>query len=238
MAIYFVSDIHLRIDRPERDRRFADWVGRLRPGEDQLVVAGDLCDFWFASRQLRGRERPCPGLAALASFTRQGGDLTILPGNHDAWLGRYYEDALGARFLDEGRLECVSGHQRILAMHGHQFGARTFWKHAMESRAFLAGFHGLPSGLATRLEHLLDHSNETHQNVRDQEYLALYRRKVDELAGRYDLVVLGHVHQALDDHEGRPRLVVLGDWKRRASFLRAVEDDITFVVSDEDRSCG
>ena len=50
MAHYFASDVHLRSDRPDRDRRFSDWLGRLT-AEDALLIAGDLCDFWMASRQ-------------------------------------------------------------------------------------------------------------------------------------------------------------------------------------------
>lgn len=232
MPIYFASDVHLRPDRPERGRRLARWVGQRSPTEDRLVLVGDLCDFWFASRQRRGLELPCDGLRALADFARRGGDLTILPGNHDAWLGPFYEQALGARFLAAGRLEITCGGQRILATHGHDFGARTLWKHAMESRAFLAAFQALPGAVASGLESLLERDNEARQEARDRAYLDLYRRRVAALAGRYDLVVLGHIHRAADIRDSEPRFVVLGDWKRRASYLRVDEASIAFVIED------
>ncbi len=57
-------------------------------------MVGDLCDFWFASRQRRGLELACDGLRSLADYVRKGGDLWVLPGNHDNWLGPYYESAL------------------------------------------------------------------------------------------------------------------------------------------------
>ena len=47
LAAYFASDVHLRLDRPERGRRFARFVGGLEPGVDTLTIVGDLCDFWY-----------------------------------------------------------------------------------------------------------------------------------------------------------------------------------------------
>ena len=85
MPLYFASDIHLRPDRPDRGERFARWLATLQPGVDDVCLVGDLCDFWFASRQQQGWDLPCAGLRALAGFTAQGGVLTILPGNHDAY---------------------------------------------------------------------------------------------------------------------------------------------------------
>ncbi len=58
-ATYFASDIHLRPDRSERGRRFARLVGDLSR-EDHLVLAGDICDFWFASRRRRGTSGDVP----------------------------------------------------------------------------------------------------------------------------------------------------------------------------------
>ena len=50
MPHYFASDVHLRIDRPDRDRRFRAWLGRLTR-DDALVIVGDLCDFWMGARR-------------------------------------------------------------------------------------------------------------------------------------------------------------------------------------------
>lgn len=228
--MFFASDIHLRTDRPERGARLARWLGRLRPGLDPLYLVGDLCDFWFESRQRRGLELPCQGLQALARFVEQGGELTILPGNHDAWLGDYYQEALGARYVDEGCLELRSGGLRMLVTHGHLLGARAPWKQAMESRTFLRTFQALPEPVAATLAGLLDRNNEARLEERHRRFLELYRREVSELAGRYDVVVLGHVHQTVDDPAMSPRLIVLGDWTERVSYLRVEGEKLDFVI--------
>jgi UDP-2,3-diacylglucosamine hydrolase len=155
-----------------------------------------------------------------------------LPGNHDAWLGPFYERSLGARFVREGQIEREHAGLRLLATHGHTFGARTVWKHAMESRAFLHAFGALPRPIASGFDRLLDHSNAAEKSWRDAQYLDLFRRRAAELRDRYDLVVLGHIHQASDFSDMRPRVVVLGDWKRRASYLVVDDASARFVVKD------
>ena len=95
MAHYFASDIHLRADRPERDRRFCNWLERLDP-DDQLVIGGDLCDFWMGARRADNELLDSDSLRALAEFRRRGGSLAIMAGNHDTWLCPLYERQLGA----------------------------------------------------------------------------------------------------------------------------------------------
>jgi UDP-2,3-diacylglucosamine hydrolase len=228
VAAYFVSDVHLRLDQPDQGRRFARLVDTLAP-DDSLVIAGDLCDFWFASRQRRGDPRSCPGLAALASFRSRGGSLTIMPGNHDLWLGSLYEQALGARFVQEP-LEVVAYGYRIHLVHGHLLGARSIWKAGMESRMFLHAFGWMPSRVADRLEACLDQSNDRRLARTEARYLEAYRRYAEGLAGRADLVVCGHIHRPRDEPGGRPRLVVLGGWLAGSSYLRVDEVGAAAVV--------
>jgi UDP-2,3-diacylglucosamine hydrolase len=224
---YFASDIHLRLDRPERSRRFARWVQELNP-PDSLTVVGDLCDFWFASRQRRKAATLCEGLAALADFSRRSsGAVTLLAGNHDATLGEYYQRELKLRW-NAGSLDLVAHGVRIHAVHGHRLGAQSAWKGFMETDAFLRSFGALPHPLAVQLEHLLDWKNERGREACDQRHLAAYRRYADQLADRADIVVLGHVHRMLDTGESRPRIVVLGDWLGdKMSYLRVDETGAT-----------
>src|SRR5262249_39667858 len=74
LTVYCASDVPLRLDRPERGRRLARWVSRLE-SDDQLYVVGDLCDFWYGSRQRGADPMTCAGLRALAEFRARGGSL-------------------------------------------------------------------------------------------------------------------------------------------------------------------
>ncbi len=151
---YFLSDVHLRLDRPDRGARLASVVDRLA-ASDRLTVVGDLCDFWYAARQHRADPMRCDGLRSLARFRDRGGSIVALGGNHDAWLGPFYERTFGARFVADS-IDLDLGGLRVHVAHGHRVGARTSWKALLESRAFLAGFRAAPSPLADALGSLLD----------------------------------------------------------------------------------
>jgi UDP-2,3-diacylglucosamine hydrolase len=231
VPVYLASDVHLRLDYPERGRRLARWVDTLG-ADDSLILAGDLCDFWYATRERRADPMACAGLRSLAAFSARGGDLTVMPGNHDAWLGPFYEATLGARFVREP-LELEASGRRLHVIHGHLLGVRRPWKVVMETRAFFEGFGRVPSFLARRLDVLLSKDNERTRERMDRRHLALYRRYADRLAGSVDLVVFGHVHAWKNDDTRRPRLVVLGGWHRRSSYLKVDPSGAWLVVEPE-----
>ena len=228
MSDYFLSDVHLRLDQPDRGRRLADLVDRLGSG-DSLTIVGDLCDFWYAARQWRSDPMSCAGLRSLAGFRDRGGGITILAGNHDAWLGPFYERTLGARFLPDDLDVEVQGLRTHLA-HGHRLGAHTPWKTVLKSRAFLAAFRQVPSPLADALGAQLRRTNHKNQEAFDRRGLRVYRGYADRLAGAYDLVILGHVHSPLDTGAARPRLVVLGGWYAHSCYLVVEEGRVSHVV--------
>ncbi|WP_199756666.1 UDP-2,3-diacylglucosamine diphosphatase [Tautonia sociabilis] len=230
MPDYFVSDVHLRLDRPERSSRFSAFVLGLE-ADDSLTVVGDLCDFWFASRQLGLDPMRCPGLRSLARFRDRGGRLTILTGNHDAWLGPFYQEALGAEWV-EGALERSSFGVRLSAVHGHRLGARSPWKGMMEGRAFLQGFRALPGPIARGLAGRLERSNSRSLARTHRRHLVTYRSHARSLidAGAADLVLLGHVHDVFDEPIGAGRMIVLGDWIGGSSHARIDDSGVQFVA--------
>ena len=218
MALIFLSDVHLRLDRPERGERLARLLERLGSG-DRVIVVGDLCDFWFASRQASGDALSCPGLRALASFRSRGGELDLLPGNHDTWLGPLYRDLLGADYRGDA-LEVEVAGVRFRAVHGHLLGARSAWKAAMETRLFLRAFRALPGRMARAMGDLLDSTNSVRRDATDRKHLAIYRAAADRVASEADICVFGHIHLTHDDRAGCPRMIVLGGWQHRSSYLR------------------
>jgi len=228
MPTYFASDVHLRLDHPDRGARFGRWVDALRP-DDTLTIVGDLCDFWFAARQRRADPMSCRGLRALADFSTRGGALTILLGNHDAWLGPFYERVLGAVLATEP-LEVSAGGLRLHLVHGHRVGARPPWKGIMESRAFLTAFGMTPEPAARLLNVRLDFVNELHRAEATLRHLRRYRGYANALSPPPDLVVFGHVHALVDDDTHAPRTVVLGSWLLGGSYLRVDDQGARLVV--------
>jgi UDP-2,3-diacylglucosamine hydrolase len=232
VTVYLASDVHLRFDQPARSGRLARWVRQLDPG-DRLIIGGDLCDFWMASRTPEPALLNCDGLRALAEFRNRGGILEILPGNHDLWLCPFYESVLGATILSEPVDLRIHG-IRLHVVHGHLLGARRRWKAWMESREFYYAFGRVPSPLAELLDQTLEWKNQSNLEADESRHLAVFREYAASLRGRTDLVVIGHVHRVVDDSASLPRMIVLGGWQKRSSYLMINESGISFrVVADE-----
>lgn len=228
MAHYFASDVHLRDDHPDRDERFRRLVEGLTPA-DSLVIGGDLCDFWMGARKPVRRLAEYPSLRALAEFRRAGGSLAILPGNHDHWLQPFYRETLGATLLQEPVDLVVEG-LRLRLVHGHRLGARRLWKAGMESHAFFRAFGLLPGPVARSLDRVLIWKNERGLLDDEERHLAVYRTYAASCRYVADLVIIGHVHRAVDQADSRPRLIVLGGWQYRSSYLRIDEAGAAFRV--------
>jgi UDP-2,3-diacylglucosamine hydrolase len=241
VAHYFASDVHLRDDHPERDDRFRSWVGGLEP-TDSLVIVGDLCDFWMAAREPERRLAEYPSLKALGEFRRRGGSLAILAGNHDHWICPFYGRALGAEVVEEPYDRVIHG-LRVRIVHGHRLGARRLWKAGMESYAFFRAFGRLPFPIARPLDRILIWKNERGLLADEERHLRVYRAYAASCRDVADLVVIGHVHRAVDETHDGPRLIVLGGWQFRSSFLKIDEAGASFhVVPDpgatERPTCG
>ena len=234
VSVYFASDMHLRLDRPDRGRRLARWVDGLAC-DDGLYLVGDVCDFWYVSRQRQIDPMACDGLRSLANFRRRGGDLKILLGNHDHWLGPFYQQVLGARIMAEP-LIVEAGGLRLHLVHGHRAGGRRLWKTGMESRAFLELFERLPDRAANRLDRLLDQSNGRSRSGDEARHVEIYRQGLSQLPAGIDIAVFGHVHEPLDENRGTTRLVVLGGWHHGTSYLRVDDQGATLVVEPEVRT--
>jgi UDP-2,3-diacylglucosamine hydrolase len=231
VACYLASDVHLRLDRPERGARFTRWVERIG-SDDSLFIIGDLCDFWMGSR-LRERDLlSCDGLQALVRFRERGGSLSVMPGNHDLWLCPFYERELGATILPDPFDTTLHG-MHLHVVHGHLLGARKRWKALMESREFWKAFGLLPSPVAAALDQILERKNKIALTEDERRHLAVYRTYAASHQGQADLVVIGHVHRAVYDQESDPRMIVLGGWQYRSSYLRIDDTGASFLIVDD-----
>ena len=111
---------------------------------------------------------------------------------------------------------------RLRLVHGHFFGARRAWKALMESRAFFEGFGHVPGADRPR------DGSRAWPGATSQGSMPMKRRHLRRLSastrtplrGSVDLVVIGHVHRPVDDGQAIPRLIVLGGWQHRTSYLK------------------
>jgi len=112
---WFISDLHLAIERPHTLTLFEHFLSELPEPGDHLFILGDLFDVWIGDdddAELANRVR-----TALRAASDRGITLFIQRGNRDLVMGRRLMRECGATLLDDCFVTTVAGQQTLL-MHG------------------------------------------------------------------------------------------------------------------------
>lgn len=116
-AARFISDLHLRAERPDLTERFAAFLSNTAAARvETLFILGDLFEYWIGDDDLADpfNARVCRLLRRLAD---QGTRIFFIAGNRDFLIGATFAAASGIQLLDE--VEKVgAGETAILLMHG------------------------------------------------------------------------------------------------------------------------
>jgi UDP-2,3-diacylglucosamine hydrolase len=223
-TVLFVADshFHLRPDAAERNRleRFLAFLNFSRRATD-LVLLGDIFDFWFAYPHFRldGYEEL---LLALDVVRAAGTRLHFVGGNHDIWAAQY----LRRRYGTTGDGEAVTlgfGTQRVRLDHGDGFLARGMvyrsFRALVRRRGAVLGAKALHPELLYAFSTWL--SGTSRMASRDEVSL-IERRARERLVAAgdapWDLLVIGHVHHPfVTTHAGRT-LACLAGWLQTEGY--------------------
>ena len=112
---WFISDLHLAIERPHTLTLFEHFLATYPEPGDRLFILGDLFDVWIGDdddAELAKRVRN-----ALRAAADRGVVLSIQRGNRDLVMGRRLMRECGATLLPDCFVTSVAG-QATLLMHG------------------------------------------------------------------------------------------------------------------------
>jgi UDP-2,3-diacylglucosamine hydrolase len=115
----FISDLHLAPHQPRTVERFVRLVDEVAPQGRELVILGDLFEYWA------GDEEAAQGVGtvvtgALKSLTRRGTRVYVMHGNRDVLLGDGFARATGAVFLADPCRADLGGVATLLS-HGDAY---------------------------------------------------------------------------------------------------------------------
>jgi len=113
----FISDLHLRAERPDLTERFATFLAATAAARvATLFILGDLFEYWIGDDDLADpfNARVCKLLRDLADH---GTRLFFIAGNRDFLIGKTFAAAAGIHLLDETTRVGVGGTATLL-MHG------------------------------------------------------------------------------------------------------------------------
>jgi UDP-2,3-diacylglucosamine hydrolase len=224
-AVVFLSDAHLGAEPAEREaprERCLHALLESLPGRaSDLVIVGDLFDFWFEYRTAIPR-RHFPTLVALQRLHAAGVAVTYLNGNHDFWLGRFLADTLGIRTQD-GPLTLETQGRRLWIHHGDglvggDLGYRVL-RRMLRAPLSIRLYQWLHPDLGIPLAHLVSHGSRASRGEKPLEPERLWREIAEpRFREGYDGVIIGHFHHAHERRADGREFLILGDWISRFTY--------------------
>lgn len=221
-----LSDAHLGAVPERSERRLAAFLRAAPDRADELVIAGDLFDFWFEYRSVVLREH-FGVLRRLADAAEAGLRIRLVGGNHDAWGGSFLRDQVGVEPV-EGPVVTRVGSRRTYLAHGDGLGGGDWGyralKRVIRSRPAVELFRLLPPDLAVPLVRRLGGTGSERAGAGSRaEPLADHAAELLRADPDLDLVVFGHSHQPLlEELEPGRHYLNPGDWIE--SFTYGVVD--------------
>ncbi len=224
--VYVTSDVHLGAVPPETVQSFLRWLEHAGARASEILLNGDLFDFWFEYRNAipRGHTRV---LGALADVVDAGVPVTLLGGNHDWWGGSYLTEEVGVSFHQESVRRSLGGLEALVA-HGDGLGkgdlGYRMLKSVLRGRLTVGAFRWLHPDVGAWLARRVsrtghrDHAANTATLARAEHVRqwALARLQEDP---SLELVVLGHTHIPVLEEVTPGRFYLnAGDWVYRKTY--------------------
>ena len=242
-SIFFISDLHLGAsyitDPLEHERRVVRFLDSIAGQAEELIMLGDILDYWFEYRTAvpRGHTRFFGALARLADA---GVKITWFIGNHDIWLFDYLASEIGLRVVDGYETRMIRG-KRFFMSHGDGLGKlppmfrfirSTFRNHVCQK--LYAAIH--PRWTIPFAHRWSSHSRQAAAGIptfggEQGEPLVAFCREWQRShkADPADFFVFGHRHVLIDyplgEHDAR--MIILGDWIHHFSYARFNGHELT-----------
>ncbi|NTV67702.1 MAG: UDP-2,3-diacylglucosamine diphosphatase [Chlorobaculum sp.] len=221
-GLYFLSDLHLGLQEPqaeeEKYERLEKLFSIIRSNGGSLYLLGDIFDYWMEFRHVipKGFTR---FICMLSGLVRSGVEVTWFAGNHDFWLGTFFDEELGVKTcygLQEARHE---GKLFLLA-HGDglgegDLGYKLFARFVRNrfNLGLLTAFHSdLAIAIMKRFS-LLSRKHKTVDMTTEPLRLLDFATALAQ-EREFDYFVCGHNHSERVQvvHESGSTYVNLGSW--------------------------
>ena len=229
--IYFCSDNHLgspnRNLSLEREKIFITWLDQIKTDAQAIFFLGDLFDFWFEYKKVvpKGFTRL---FGKLAELSDSGIDLFFFVGNHDCWIGNYFEDELGINVFHK-KVDLKIDNYNILIGHGDGLGPGDnkykFLKLLFRNPILKKLFSFIHPDIGISLGSFLSQKNkilsgsEKVFESEDKEMLFSYCKDVLKTK-YYHFFIFGHRHIPLElDLGNNSKYFNTGDWITHFSYL-------------------
>lgn len=222
-TVVIVADTHFKLvpDAAGRSRleRFVAFLDAAHDAEE-LVLLGDIFDFWFdyPHFRLRGYEEI---LQALDRLHAAGVRLHFVGGNHDIWAAGYFHERYGTRPDGDPITLAVQG-RRLRLVHGDGLLAKDYvynsFRWLVRQRAGVLIAKAFHPELLFAFSTWLSHTSRNASRDEADQIVARARHWLARAEGDWDLFLIGHVHHPFKHREGDREFAALGSWFGTESY--------------------
>lgn len=231
MALYLFSDAHMgALDDPDEQvkldqiRRLLDLV---KTDGDRLVILGDLFDFWFEYQQAVPKDHHRL-LFMLHDLVERGIKVDYVAGNHDFWVGDFFETQVGIKVHPKELEFAYEGH-RLHLIHGDGLapadrGYRLL-KRILRNRFNIWLYRKLTPDWGIPLAKWVSGGSRKYTYGRNDKFAIDYRQyAINKMKEGFDIVVLGHLHIPVEERFPDGIYINSGDFIRHFSYVKIDAD--------------
>jgi UDP-2,3-diacylglucosamine hydrolase len=230
-----VSDAHLGAAPPGHEEAFRAFLSGVGDRTRDLVINGDLFDFWFEYGTVIQR-RHFSVLRILRSLVESGIRVRLVAGNHDFWGGSFLTDEIGLELV-EGPVRTTLGGRAAILAHGDGLGTGDLGykalKKVIRGRPARGAFRWLHPDLSAGIIRRVSRTESRHGRTPDAESLGrserLHEWAAQQLAGAPEVQVAAlahcHVPEIREILPGR-FYVNSGDWVQHCSWAEFSPDGV------------
>ncbi|WP_372742691.1 UDP-2,3-diacylglucosamine diphosphatase [Neptunomonas sp.] len=236
MKLLFISDLHLKAERPDITRAFLHFLTETALEADALYLLGDIFEAWI------GDDLPLPEfepvLSALKSLSDQGCQLYFQHGNRDFLVGDAFLRKIGASLLKEKQVVALPIGPALL-MHGDQLCTDDIdyqeFRSMVRDAKWQAAFLAKPVNERIAIAKQLRAASQQRATEKSDEIMDVNPAAVCAAlkAANVELLIHGHTHRPAIHYnqtgESTGIRVVLGDWDTQLWYLLCNENGLSLV---------
>lgn len=224
----FISDVHLGIQSPDveksKQNQLIQTIEQAAAETEALFLVGDIFDYWFEYKEVvpKGYTR---FLGLLSRLSDSGFPITYFSGNHDFWLGSYFENECGlvTRYnelniqIDGKQFEIAHGDGLGKGDYGYKFLKWMLQRKSLQWM-YLKMHPNWGIGLARWASGTSRNYTEDKTDYGEKEFLFEYAKEV-AVQKPIDYFICGHRHiPKIQRLNNRALYVNLGEWLFHRSY--------------------
>jgi len=234
-AIYCIADAHLGSDSELVEKRkiknLIAFLDKVKEEKADLIIAGDLFDFYFEYNSVIPRKY-FDILAKLKEVRKAGVNIWFVAGNHDYWVGSFFENDIGIRIYTKS-MKFRFFKKRIFIAHGDGLGRfdlghlllQLLLRQPLNIFLFSLLHPNLAYALGRWVSKMSRQKSSSKKFTLKDHPLQRFARNMWERG--YDAVIVGHIHYPYIEKKNGKVFAIIGDWIDNFSYIHITVNGIS-----------